>query len=280
MRVDAFRTELPRALGGDLDAPHPRDRRFRALLEDVPGMATEAKLALLNLAAANLEPGEAYLEVGSFKGLSLIGAMLGNQHGRFYAIESFLEFNLDAAATRAELLGNLDRWVDRDRLELLEGDCFRLLRRERLLEAPVGVYFYDGAHGRLPHYLALGVAERWLADRALVVVDDASWPMVAGATERYLAAHPGYELLFDLAAERQEDPRWWNGVRVYAFRRPSGAPAGRRASLDLAWRLLAYDLVYEPAMRAAWKTLPHHPRLASAVLKLVPMASRRVQECA
>jgi predicted O-methyltransferase YrrM len=279
MRLDAFRMELPRAFGGDLSAPHPRDRRFRALLDDVPGMATESKLALLNLAAAHLEPGEAYLEVGSFKGLSLIGAMLGNQHARFYAVENFVEFNLDAGATRDELHGNLDRWVDRERLRLLEGDCFRLLRRQRLLDAPVGVYFYDGAHGRLPHYLALGVAERWLADRALVVVDDASWPMVAHATERYLAAHPGYELLFDLAAEREEDPRWWNGVRVYAFRRPPGAPAVRRSSPDVAWRLAAYQLAYQPAMRMAWKTLPHHPRLASAVLKVVPMASRRVPGC-
>jgi predicted O-methyltransferase YrrM len=279
MRLEAFRTELPRAFDGDLAAPHPRDRRFRALLADVPGMATESKLALLSLAAAHLEPGEAYLEVGSFKGLSLIGAMLGNQHAPFYAIENFLEFNLDSGATRDELLGNLDRWVDRERLRLLEGDCFRLLRRERLLKAPVGVYFYDGAHGRLPHYLALGVAEPWLADRALVVVDDASWPMVARATERYLAAHPGYELLFDLAAEREEDPRWWNGLRVYGFRRPPGQAAGRRASPDVAWRMLAYGLAYQPAVRLAWKTLPHHPRLASAVLKVVPMASRRVPGC-
>src|SRR6266542_2061382 len=123
MRLEAFRTELPRAFDGDLAAPHPRDRRFRALLADVPGMATESKLALLSLAAAHLEPGEAYLEVGSFKGLSLIGAMLGNQHAPFYAIENFLEFNLDSGATRDELLGNLDRWVDRERLRLLEGDC-------------------------------------------------------------------------------------------------------------------------------------------------------------
>ncbi len=277
MQVEAFQAELRSAFAGDLSAPHPLDRRFLALLEDVRGMATECKLALLNLAAAQLGPGEAYLEVGTFKGLSLIGAMLGNQHGRFYAIENFLEFNLDPQASRAELLGNLARWVDPDRVELLEGDCFRLLRRKRLLDAPVGVYFYDGAHGRLPHYLALGAAERWLADEALVVIDDASWPMVARATERYLGAHPGYELLLDLAAEREEDPRWWNGLRVYAFRRPPAAPA--RLGLDLAWRYLAYDLAYRPAVRVAWRTLPHHPLLASAVLKVVPMSSRRVPEC-
>jgi predicted O-methyltransferase YrrM len=279
MLLDEFRRALPSAFGGDLNAPHPVDRRFRAVVDDVRGMATESKLALLNLAAASLEPGESYLEVGSFKGLSLVGAMLGNQRSRFYAIENFLEFNLDAGATRAELLDNLDRWVGRDRLDLLEGDCFRLLRRDGLLRSPVGVYFYDGAHGRLPHYLALGVAERWLADRALVVIDDASWPMVATQTDRYLAAHPGYELLFDLAAERQDDPRWWNGLRVYAFTRPPGAAPARRPSFDVAWRLLAYDLVYQPSMRLAWKTLPQHPRLTAAVLKVVPLASRRVQGC-
>jgi hypothetical protein len=44
----------------------------------------------------------------------------------------------------------------------------------------------------------------------------------------------------------------------------------------MAWRLLAYDLVYRPAVRVAWRTLPHHPALCSAVLKVVPLASRRV----
>jgi len=131
-----------------------------------------------------------------------------------------------------------------------------------------------------------------LADRALVVIDDTSWPIVSQATDRYLAAHPGYRLLFDLAADHEEDPRWWNGVRVYAFERPQangtangavrGGSGGRLLPhrwirpWDLAWRLLAYDLVYRPATRVAWKTLPRHPALCSAVLKVVPLASRRV----
>jgi predicted O-methyltransferase YrrM len=276
MDLEAFQAALPGLFDGGLRADHPVDRRFRDLLADVPGMATEHKLALLNLAAAHLEPGEAYLEVGSFKGLSLIGAMLGNPGRRFYAIENFLEFNPDGRA-RAELEANLGRWVGPGRARVLEGDCFDLLRTGRGLELPVGVYFYDGAHGRLPHYLALGVAERWLADRALVVIDDASWPIVARATDRYVAAHPGYRLLFDLAAEHEEDPRWWNGVRVYAFERPRArAHPGVRLSIDIAWRLLAYDLVYRPAVRVAWRTLPRHPGLCAAVLKVVPLASRRV----
>jgi predicted O-methyltransferase YrrM len=276
MDLEAFQAKLAGLFGGDLRADHPLDRRFRDVLADVPGMATEHKLALLNLAAAHLGPGETYLEVGSFKGLSLIGAMLGNPGRRFYAIENFLEFNPDGTA-RAELEANLARWAGPDRARVLEGDCFDLLRRGQGPQEPVGVYFYDGAHGRLPHYLALGVAEPWLADRALVVIDDASWPIVARATDRYVAAHPGYRLLFDLAADHEEDPRWWNGVRVYAFERPAArAQAHRRVGLDTAWRLLAYDLLYRPAVRVAWKTLPRHPGLCAAVLKVVPLASRRV----
>ena len=276
MDLEAFQAGLAGLFDGDLRADHPVDRRFRDVLADVPGMATEHKLALLNLAAAHLGPGEAYLEVGSFKGLSLIGAMLGNAGRRFYAIENFLEFNPDGRA-RAELEANLARWVEPGRARVLEGDCFDLLRTGAGLEEPVGVYFYDGAHGRLPHYLALGVAEPWLADRALVVIDDASWPIVARATDRYVAAHPGYRLLFDLAAEHEEDPRWWNGVRVYAFERSRARAQPRvKACMHTAWRLLAYDLVYRPAVRVAWRTLPRHPGLCAAVLKVVPLASRRV----
>jgi predicted O-methyltransferase YrrM len=280
MDLEAFQAKLAGLFGGDLRADHPVDRRFRDVLADVPGMATEHKLALLNLAAAHLGPGEAYLEVGSFKGLSLIGAMLGNPDRRFYAIENFLEFNPDGTA-RAELEANLARWAGPGRARVLEGDCFDLLRRGQGPEEPVGVYFYDGAHGRLPHYLALGVAEPWLADRALVVIDDASWPIVARATDRYVAAHPGYRLLFDLAADHEEDPRWWNGVRVYAFERPPArtqtqASVRGGSARGVAWRLLAYDLLYRPAVRVAWKTLPRHPGLCAAVLKVVPLASRRV----
>src|SRR4029453_2085505 len=110
MDLEAFQAALPELFDGDLRAGHPADRRFRAVLADVPGLATESKLAPLNPAPPHLEEGEASLEVGSFKGLSLIGAMLGNPGRRFYAIENFLEFNLDGELARPELEANLARW--------------------------------------------------------------------------------------------------------------------------------------------------------------------------
>ncbi len=275
MDIDRFRTGLADIYGGDLGADHPVDRRFRKLMDDVPGMASENKLALLNFAASLLPPDEAYLEVGSFKGLSIIAAMLDNERGSFYAIESFREFGVDPESTRRELEDNLHRWGVRDRLHLLVGDSFRLLHGNRTLRSRIGVYFYDGNHGRLPHHLAFGIVEPLLADQALVVIDDASWPVVRSTSQAYARSHPRYELLFDLPSEREFDPKWWNGLLVYGYRRPSVPRQG--TDMGLAWRRIAYLYGYEPVTYAAGKVLAGRPRLTSAVKRLLPLSGRRVK---
>jgi predicted O-methyltransferase YrrM len=260
----AFADRLPACFpGGDLLADAPVDRRFRAVVDRVDGMSTEHSLTLLNLAASLLGPDETYLEVGSYRGRSLVGAALGQAHDRFLAIENFREFGLDPARSERLLRAALRDWDVADRVTFRRGDAFRLIPRG-VVTRPVGVYFYDGAHSRLAQYLALGLVEPLLADEALVVIDDASWPQVTRATAAYLARHPGYRLLFDLRAERAEDPRWCNGVAVYQWRRPNRHRA--RPRLDLAWRRPAHLYLHEPAMTLAWRVLPRHPRL-SALLK-------------
>jgi len=262
----AFAERLPGLFpAGDVYAETPVDRRFAGVVERVDGMSTEHSLTLLNLAASLLGPDETYLEVGSYRGRSLVGAALGQSHDRFLAIENFREFGLDPARSEQLLRDALRDWDVADRVTFRRGDAFRLIPR-RVGPRPVGVYFYDGAHSRLAQYLALGLVEPLLADEALVVIDDASWPQVARATGAYLARHPGYRLLFDLRAERAEDPRWCNGVAVYQWRRPAGHRAG--PGLDLAWRRLAHLYLHEPAMTLAWQVLPRYPRLSAALKKL------------
>lgn len=266
MDTAAFAARLPDCFaGGDLFAGTPLDRRFAKVVETVDGMSTEHSLTLLNLAASLLPAGESYLEVGSYRGRSAVGAALGQSHDRFVAIENFREFGLDPAESERLLRAALRDWDVADRVRLLRGDAFRLLARGAV-RGPVGVYFYDGAHSRLAQYLGLGLAEPLLADEALVVVDDASWPQVERSTRRYVTRHPGYRLLFDLRAERAEDPRWCNGVKVYAWRRPPGARRGAR--LDLAWRRPAHLYLHEPALAAAWRVLPRHPGLSAALKRL------------
>jgi len=266
--TERFAEQLPLLFDGDLMADHPADRRFKAVMDDVAGMSSENALALLNLASSLLPEDEAYLEVGSYKGLTLTAAMLGNAGAEFHAIESFREFDVDGQ-TKAELFANLTRWVDTSRLTLHEGDAFRLLSRPGLIRRPVGVYFYDGNHSRTAHAIALAMAEPYLADESLVIVDDASWPRVAEPTERYVARTPGYELLFDLASAEDNEGRWWNGVKVYRYRRPEQGPGAARA-LSVRLRRAWYLWAYEPAWHFAWRFLPRHPKLTAFLRKVLP----------
>ncbi|HST65139.1 MAG TPA: class I SAM-dependent methyltransferase [Mycobacteriales bacterium] len=267
MDTAAFAARLPGCFpGADLYGEAPLDRRFAKVVETVDGMSTEHTLTLLNLAASLLPAGETYLEVGSYRGRSAVGAALGNPDRTFTAIENFREFGLDPAESERLLRAALSDWDVADRVSLLRGDGFRLLLGGKV-PGPVGVYFYDGAHSRLAQHLGLGLAEPVLADEALVVVDDASWPQVERSTERYVARHPGYQLLFDLRAERAEDPRWCNGVKVYAWRRPPGARRARSRP-DLVWRRIAHLYLHEPALVAAWRILPRYPRLSAALKRV------------
>jgi hypothetical protein len=273
--TSAFAGALDGVFAGPLADGRPADIRFAEITADVAGHSTPAELALLNLAARLLPEGEAYLEVGALKGRSMAGALLDAPYRSYVTVESFREFGMLAEASRAELAANLDRYGGGRRVIVREGDCFAVMARPGAVPEPVGVYFYDGAHTGLAHYLALGVVEPLLADEAVVLVDDSSYPMVEAATRRYLARHPGWTVLRDIRAERDHDPRWANGLLVLAWRRPPGSL--RRMGADVRWRRLLQVYVRGPATSAIWRTLHRFPALVPVAMRLVPKRSRTVR---
>src|SRR3954453_17801028 len=89
MDVDRFLAELPQLFDDFPGSPQPTGRRFDDVIGGIPNLAEENVLALLNLAASLLGPGESYVEVGLLFGASLIGAMRGNEGRDFVAIDNF-----------------------------------------------------------------------------------------------------------------------------------------------------------------------------------------------
>jgi hypothetical protein len=89
-KADVFLRDLGGAFDDAQAADGPGDERFAEVLESVPGLARPNNLALLNIAARCVEPGETYVEVGAFRGSSLIGAMLGNDDVEFVAIDELV----------------------------------------------------------------------------------------------------------------------------------------------------------------------------------------------
>ena len=276
MDAVAFMQALPTAFTeqGVRDGA-PRDDRFQQIVDATEGFTTANVLAVLHLAVSMMPADEAYLEVGTYQGRSLCGVMNGREQGHFFAVENFLEFGMLGATARQALHSNLERWARSSLLTLLEGDSFDVLARPQVVPTPVGVYFYDGAHTALTHYLALGIVEPLLADSALVLVDDAGWPVVRRATERYLRSRPQWRVLHEFRPERDDDPRWANGLMLLEYRRQAGD--SRALSRDVTWRASAYAAAERPLSRAAWHFIHEHPSVVPALKRLVPTRGRRVR---
>ena len=266
MNLDHFTDALTARFGSD---PYRTDAALpglRDLVTAVDGMSTAHALTVLQEAVAALEDGEVYLEVGTYRGRSLVGALLANPTALGFGIENFGEFGGAAEDGARELRTNLELFGVAERAVVLRGDAFRLLPGLHL-PGPVGVYLYDGVHSAFGQYVGLGLAEHLLADQAVVIVDDASWPQVARATDAYVARHPGYTLLASYAARQQEDPLWCNGMRVYRWDRPAGArPAD---GWDVRGRALLQSRVTGPARAVAWRLLGEHPAALEGVRRLV-----------
>ena len=275
MDVTAFLDHVPALFDGDPMAVGPADPAYARVVEQVAGYTSANELAVLNLAAKLLPEGEAYLEVGTFKGRSLCGAVIGVSGRTFYASENYLEFGMLGQEARDELQRNLDEHAAGVDVRLIEGDCFVTLAKPGVIQQPVGVYFYDGKHTTLAHYLALGLVEPLLADKALVLVDDATWPVVQKAHRSYLARHDGWEVVARWDATQTGDPLWANGLHALKYVRPAERRLGH--SRDVSWLRRAQVGAVGPAESAAWHTLHRYPQLVPLAKKLYPKKPSRIE---
>jgi protein O-GlcNAc transferase len=211
MNTKAFLRALPTSWSDFPRSELPLDGRFAEILEQVPGLTKPNNLALLHLAAGHLAPGESYVEVGSFRGTSLIAAMLDN-NGDFVAIDDFSMRD----ASRAQLETNVARF-GLTGAKIVQGDAFEILRSDALKDRSVGVYYYDAAHTYEQQLDGLLLAEPHLADEALLIVDDTDWDFVGRAVADYLQMQPKAESLIEIGGKDAGAPAWWEGVHVLGW---------------------------------------------------------------
>lgn len=209
-------------------------RAFNDPCPDVEGMASLRKLHLLNLAVSFLPTNgeECYLEVGTYRGKSLIAAMVGNLNRTAVACDNFSEFTSSATESVSIFQKNLAKYELSDNVHFYNEDFKALFEKWQSYNLPpVGVYFYDGAHDDLNQYEAIRAVEPILANEALVIIDDWRFAEDSGsyaevATRRAIAESPNtWHIQWILPARRNGDlDMWWNGVAVLRFSRKPDAP--------------------------------------------------------
>jgi protein O-GlcNAc transferase len=219
---ERFAAELPALFDDFPESQQPRGRRFDDVAGGVANLATENTLAVVDLAASLLDPGESYVEAGTFMGASLIAAARDNDGADVVAIDNFsfgpttVKGRDLPAASRAALEANLKRFGVRS-ATILEGDTLDVLRSGALGDRRVGVFYYDACHDTDVTLEALRLIEPSLADPALVIVDDSDWADVRRAVDDYLAAQPRARMLVEIEGATSGRPWWWEGMVALAW---------------------------------------------------------------
>lgn len=222
--LEQFERMFPEAIRNQPTYAHwdPLVIREQDLCPDVEGMLSIKKQMLLNLAFALLPEDEAYLEVGTYKGKSLLSALIGNPPRIVYACDDFSLFEGNTLETTQE---NLARYEFQDAVTFYNMDFEKLYAPEHLSK-PIGLYFYDGAHDDHSQYVAIKNIEPFLADQALVLVDD--WRFAPDSQSRAREATlrataesvHRWTLHYELPARFNGDrAMWWNGVAILSFQR-------------------------------------------------------------
>lgn len=194
----------------------PYSTRFKQILERVRGMTSANVLQLLNFAVSCMEDGEAYFEVGCFQGATLIGALLDHPTVFAHAVDDFSEFDL-YGDNQTRLMQNLNAFGLAHQVKFRNQNFEECLIELRLQKPKLGVYLYDGSHDYRSQLLGLLLAAPLLADRALIVIDDANFPAVKQATYDFLAICPAVRLLLDLPTPGNCHSTFWNGIFVLAW---------------------------------------------------------------
>lgn len=199
-------------------AVQPKALAFQGILQCIQGMTTANVLQLLNFAVACMEPNEVYCEVGCFQGSTLTGALLNHPDRMAYAIDNFSEFDF-AHENQAKLMQNLAAFGLDEQVFFCNQDFEAFFANLRSLDTTdrIGVYLYDGAHDYRSQLMGLLLAKPFLADRALIIVDDSNWDPVQQANWDFIAAHPQCSLLLDLPTPGNGHPTFWNGLQILSW---------------------------------------------------------------
>lgn len=226
MNIQAFAQSLEKEYfgWGNVNA-YPRfPNPYIEVLESVQGMTTPSTMHLLNLAVQQLGEGECYLEVGTWRGSTFIGALLGNDKvGVAIDNDSMDEHDGDERSSQVVWRENVARFKMPTRSHYVDGsvpEVWEIMRPQ--LTRPIGVYLFDGDKStEEAAYAGLVGVLPFLASDALIFVDDANELTIRLAVHRFEVAYPQNVMkILDIPTPGNCWPCFWNGILALWWRNP------------------------------------------------------------
>lgn len=202
---------------------YPRDPlRYIKVLDSLQGMTTPSTMHMINFAVQCLDAGEVYLEAGTWRGATFIGALLGND-AQGYAIDNDTMNEHDRDDTRLSSVvwrENVERWGVGDRAHYIDGTIPEVWTRKNLTGGKkVGAYLFDGDKATPDAaYEGLKGVVPYLARQALILVDDANTPQIRQAVYMFCHYHADKAVkLHDMPTPMNCWPSFWNGIMTIGW---------------------------------------------------------------
>ena len=185
----------------------------------IPRMSTFAIACLINKAIHDMPPGQCFVNVGVWHGFTFLAGMLGNPDKHCIGVDNFTEFGGPRDAFR-------QRFLDAHSPEHHFYDMdYKQYFAEFHQGRPIGFYIYDGAHDYQNQIDGLTVAEPFLADGALVMIDDWNWPATREATKDFIKQSANcWEVVLEEFTSGNGHPDWWNGLFIMQKHGPKATP--------------------------------------------------------
>jgi predicted O-methyltransferase YrrM len=185
------------------------DHMFDDVLGAIHCMSRPRVYAVLNACVSAMDPGELYVEVGTYQGGSLISALRGNET-HAVGVDSFGEFqttnSLERTTKNFETFGVLDRVS-------LHNMGFQEYFAHCPADLHIQVYYYDGAHDYETQLAGMEAGWSHLRTGSIILVDDFLYPEVNRAINQFIANHVNeIKILVAIDSMNDVDAVWWNGV--------------------------------------------------------------------
>jgi hypothetical protein len=185
----------------------PNKSELELNLGNIEGMSTAANCYIINEICKSMLPSEVYLNIGVWKGLTLIAGLI-NTECQVVGVDNFSQFK----GPKEVFESNLKKH-HRSSCKFYDKD-YRIYFNENHLGS-IDFYFYDGHHSYEHQYNAIITAFPYFSKRTILMVDDTNNDEPRNGTFDALNfLNVKYDIWFDQRTPANKYPTFWNGICI------------------------------------------------------------------
>lgn len=171
------------------------------------------------------EPDACYLEVGVYRGLTLLNSAQAAPELPCYGIDNFKFFDIEQK--NQSIIEQRREELSLQNVYLINADYEEAITHlaSHIGERKVAIYWIDGPHDYRSQLMCLALIKPYLHPQAVILIDDCNYAHVRQANHDFLITNPEFKLLYESytkahplnmtdAQKEAAQQGWWDGINI------------------------------------------------------------------